>query len=94
MEKRHVNIIYILSDKAKKLDMGISDNISQISFNKKFTKLVYYEIIQDKSKAYKKLLKIRRQSRAVIKLLIESTNPEWLDLKNIFEENLFIDIFN
>ncbi len=94
MENKSVYIIYILSNSAKEFFMGISANESQIFFNKKFNKLVYYEILTGKRKAFNKLSKIKRQSRSVIKLLIESNNPEWQDLKNIFTENLFTDVFS
>ncbi|HSI45631.1 MAG TPA: GIY-YIG nuclease family protein [Methylophilus sp.] len=85
--------MYILaSAKNGTLYTGVSSNLIQRTwqhrnhqadgFTKKYhvTKLVYYELCEDMYQAITREKQIKAGSRAKKILLIETVNPEWIDL--------------
>ncbi len=56
-------------------------------FSKKYNvdKLVHFEAFTDKSAAFKRELQIKKKSRKNKILLVEKSNPQWLDLYSQLE---------
>jgi len=84
--------VYIMSSKTGTLYTGITNNIKKRAYEHKthfipgFTdkynvdRLVYVEIFGDASSAIAREKQIKRWRREKKIALIESTNPQWLDL--------------
>jgi putative endonuclease len=83
--------VYILCDRKKRLETGLTKNF--IFFLNKHKdrdslKLVYYETRKSKRAALLREKRIKCLVRKQKKKLVESVNPDWLDVSSMLLENL------
>jgi len=84
--------VYILTNESKTLYTGVTNNLERRiyehkhklieGFTKKynFTKLIYYEMVEDVRSAITREKQIKGWLRSKKIRLIESMNPQWKDL--------------
>jgi putative endonuclease len=92
MESLNQYFVYIMTNKSKTLYTGVTNDLQRRVFEHKqkvvlgftakynITKLVYYEATTDVYSAIAREKQIKGWLRAKKINLIESNNPEWLDL--------------
>ncbi len=92
MSKEHIYYVYIMTNKSKTLYTGMTNDLLRRvyehkhklveGFTKKYniTKLVFFEETSDVNEAIALEKKIKGWTRAKKIALIESQNPNWLDL--------------
>jgi putative endonuclease len=92
MKKEHNYYVYIMTNKSKTLYTGMTNDLLRRvyehkhklveGFTKKYniTKLVFFDQTSDVNEAIALEKKIKRWTRAKKIALIESQNPNWLDL--------------
>lgn len=83
--------VYILCDRRKRLETGLTKNF--ILFLKKYkdkynVKLVYYETRKSRRAALIREKQIKSLEHHKKKRLVESVNPDWLDVSSMLLENL------
>ncbi len=88
--------VYLMTNRSRTLYVGVTSNLQQRAYQHRnkliegftskynLTRLVYFEMTNDAKSAIAREKQIKGWLRSKKIALIESTNPEWEDLSEVF----------